>query len=720
MLRALFRGPDVKIYAGSDHAGFMLKTALVDHLRRAGHDVVDLGPRSDAAADYPDYAAAVAEAVREGEAFTGKRALGLLVCGSGVGVCMVANKVHGVRAVDAWNPEVARVSRSHNDSNVLCLGARFVSEDDARAITEAWLETPFEGGRHARRVAKIAGVESREDAAEVVRRAVDALDAASVPARIWRRDPLAFTPEAASDRGTRSSIGTRLGWLDSPGDMATRLAAIVRLKSHAAALGLTDAVLLGMGGSSLAPEVLSATFPAGPGALRLHVLDDTDPEAVAAVERSVDLARTLFVVASKSGSTIEVAAFEAHFWALATARLGQAAARERFCAITDPGTRLAEVAAARYAHSFLNDPNVGGRFSAISHFGLVPAALLGLDVERLVRGAADMGNLCRAERVSENPGARLGAWMGALAQHGRDKLTLLLSPALSAFGGWLEQLVAESTGKQGKGLVPVQGESVGAPEVYGRDRAFVLIGLRGDAPPAPPETVAALRAGGHPIEQIELGDPYELGGEFFRWQFATAIAGAVLRLNPFDEPNVKEAKDATAEALASFARSGALPTPAGAVASPSEGDAVAALLATAGAGDYVAICAFFRSTPARDQLLAELQALLRDRVRVPVTVGHGPRFLHSTGQLHKGGPNTGLFLQLTADAAPGSPVPGHDFDFRTLRDAQALGDLAALGRRARRALRVHLGAEVEAGLDRLRALAAGLPLRSALNQTPPH
>lgn len=705
----------MRIFAGSDHAGFTLKAALVDHLRRRGHDVVDLGPQSDASADYPDYAAAVAEAVRDGrkpgpDAATSP--LGLLVCGSGVGVSIVANKVHGVRAVDAWTPDVARVSRSHNDSNVLCLGSRFVSEDDARSITDAWLETSFEGGRHARRVAKIAGVELREDAAEVVRRAVDALDAAAVPARIWKRDPLAFTPEAGSDAATRRSIEMRLGWLDAPTDLPTKLPELARLRAHVAARGLTDAVLLGMGGSSLAALALSASFPRGPDGLRLHVLDDTDPEAVAAIERAIDLERTLFVVASKSGDTLEVAAFEAHFWALATERLGEAGARERFCAITDPGTRLAQTSSARYGFSFLNDPHIGGRFSALSYFGLVPAALLGLDVERLGRSAADMANVCRAERTAENPGARLGAWLGALALHGRNKLTLLLAPELATFGAWIEQLLAESTGKQGKGILPVHGEAIGAPEVYGRDRAFVLIRLRGSEPSAPAETVAALRAAGHPIEELELGGRYDLGGELFRWQFATAVAGAVLRLNPFDEPNVKEAKDATAEALGSFARTGALPSPSQPVLAPTDSEPLAKWLGTAQAGDYVALCAFFKSTPARDELLAELQALLRDRVRIPVTVGHGPRFLHSTGQLHKGGPNQGLFLQLTIDAVPGTRIPGFEFDFRTLREAQALGDLATLGRRARRVLRVHLGSEVEAGLDRLRAMAAGLPLRS--------
>jgi RpiB/LacA/LacB family sugar-phosphate isomerase len=697
----------MNIAIGTDHRGERASRALAKHLRESGHQVEVLHDPEGQTADYPDGAYLVGTAVARGRAERG-----ILVCSNGVGMTIAANKIPGVRAALVGDQATAQQSRRHNDANVLCLGGRFIREAEAFAIADAWLETGFEGGRHARRVAKIAGIETRAEATAAVRHEIEALDALDVPARIWSRDPLVFTPEAGTDEPTRRSIGTRLGWLEAPHDMADKLEPIARLRAHAATLGLTDAVLFGMGGSSLAPEVLATTFGAQASGLRLHVLDNTDPEAVAEVEAAVAPERTLFIVASKSGSTIEVSAFERHFWELAKTQLGEVKARERFAAITDPGTGLAETASARYAHVFLNDPHIGGRFSALSYFGLVPAGLLGLDVPRLVASAAAMAKACRAPRVTDNPGARLGAWMGALARRGRNKLTLVLAPEIASFGAWIEQLVAESTGKQGKGILPVDREPLGSSEVYGADRAFVVMTLQGGAPAAPPEALASIRAAGHPVEEIEIATLYDLGAEMFRWEMATAVAGASLRLNPFDEPNVKEAKDATGEALEAVGREGRLPAPEIAPAAPTDAAAIGAHLGTAGDGDYIALCAFFRRTGARDELLGELRTLLRDRLRVPVTIGYGPRFLHSTGQLHKGGPNEGVFLQLTADAPAGAAIPGLGFDFRTLRDAQALGDFKALRRRGRRLLRVHLGGEAELGLDRLRAAAAALPIRA--------
>jgi RpiB/LacA/LacB family sugar-phosphate isomerase len=684
----------VKILAGSDHAGVGLKAGLVAHLRARGHEVVDVGTGSDAPTDYPDWASQVAFAVR-----ADPTARGLIVCGSGVGVTIVANKVPGIRAVDAWSVEVARVSRSHNDTNVLCLGARFIDEPTARAIADAWLETPFEGGRHAERLAKLPVVESLAGAALAVEREQQLLARRRVVERIWARDPVAFTEEALTREPVRKSILSRLGWLRAPEEMGDRIDEVERYAAEVRARGVRQVVLLGMGGSSLCPEVLAQTFGHDAG-IPLQVLDSTDPAAVADVERAIDPARTLFVIASKSGGTVEVASFENTFWAKTLAQRGPEQARAQFCAITDPATELHHRARDRYGKLFLNPADIGGRYSALSLFGLVPAALLGIDLRKLLASGRSMAAACRSERVGENPGAALGAFLGGLNRQGRDKLTLLMSPQLASLGAWIEQLVAESTGKLGRGIVPIDLEPLGPTSSYGDDRAFVVVQLAGDGPAVPAADLEALRRAGHPLFHIDLSDRHGLGGEFFRWEFATAVAGASLAVNPFDEPNVTEAKEATARALKTYWQEGRLPDP-GPSLRLEDGRALLDHLGSARPGDYIALCAFFQRTSVPDRLLTELRRRCRDRFKVATTLGYGPRFLHSTGQLHKGGPSSGLFLQLTADIGADIEVPERGFTFGVLRDAQALGDLEALRQHQRRVARLHLGGDIQAGLERL-------------------
>ncbi|HVR03517.1 MAG TPA: bifunctional transaldolase/phosoglucose isomerase [Polyangia bacterium] len=536
--------------------------------------------------------------------------------------------------------------------------------------------------------------------AEVLR-----LSQAGAPKRLWDGDPKLFTADAAHD----TSIKTRLGWLRSPALMQTKLGELAAFAAEVRAAGFTDAVLLGMGGSSLAPEVLSRTFAGRQDGLRFHVLDNTDPAAVLAVDRAVEGRKTLFIVASKSGGTIEIQAFERHFWqrTLAQAEGDVARAGPCFIAITDPATRLGQLAEEKkYRRVFVNAADIGGRYSALSYFGLVPGALLGADIEGVVATAVEMAAASSPVVPAPDLAAlRLGVIMGVAAQNGRDKLTLVTSPELASLGSWIEQLVAESTGKEGRGVVPVDLEPVGAPADYGDDRLFVYIRL-GDGDASQSRAVGALEKAGHPVVYLALESRAALGREFFRWEVATAVAGAVLGVNPFDEPNVTEAKLATSALLAALAQSppgaGKLPHPED-VCLPDDLERLRAHFATATPADYVALCAYFARSDARDALLTKLRLACRARGKNATTVGYGPRFLHSTGQLHKGGANNGVFLQLTAEAAHDVPIPGEAYTFATLRDAQALGDLQVLRRRGRRALRVTLGADVDAGLATLLA-----------------
>jgi transaldolase/glucose-6-phosphate isomerase len=539
--------------------------------------------------------------------------------------------------------------------------------------------------------------------AEVLR-----LSQAGAPKRLWDGDPKLFTQDPAHE----TSIKTRTGWLRSPTLMQSKVAEIAAFVAEVRAAGFTDAVLLGMGGSSLAPEVLSLTFAGQAGTktgLRLHVLDNTDPAAVLAVDKAIEGKKTLFIVASKSGGTIEIQSFERYFWqkTLAQAEGDVARAGAHFIAITDPATRLGQLAEEKkYRRTFVNSADIGGRYSALSYFGLVPGALLGADIGGIVATAVEMAAASAAVvPAPELAALRLGVTMSIASQSGRDKLTLVASPELASLGSWIEQLVAESTGKEGHGVVPVDLEPVGAPADYGDDRLFVYIRL-GEGDAAQSRAVGALEKAGHPIVYLTLENRAALGREFFRWEVATAVAGAVLGVNPFDEPNVTEAKLATSALLAAQVQGqgtdGKLPQPEN-VCGPDDAARLRAHLATATPADYVALCAYFTRTDARDVLLTKLRLACRARARNATTLGYGPRFLHSTGQLHKGGANNGVFLQLTADAPQDLPIPGEAYSFATLRNAQALGDLQVLRRRGRRALRVSLGVDIDAGLATLLA-----------------
>ncbi|HSP72312.1 MAG TPA: hypothetical protein VLN26_08085, partial [Gaiellaceae bacterium] len=463
--------------------------------------------------------------------------------------------------------------------------------------------------------------------------------------------------------------------------------------------GLTDVVLLGMGGSSLAPEVLATTFGAAGGAPGLTVLDTTDPDAIRATLARLTLRRTLFLVASKSGTTTESTSLYKFFRAeVERPETKIAEPGAHFVAITDRGTPLEKLAGvARFRRTFLNDAGIGGRYSALSFFGLVPGALLGVDVGRLLASATAMARRCGAAvPVTDNPGLALGATLGGLAEAGRDKVTLVVSEAIRGLGAWLEQLITESTGKRGKGLIVINEEPLGPPAVYGADRVFVAITLAADH--AFDTALAALEAAGHPVVRLAIDDIYAIGGEFFRWEVATAAVAIVLGLNPFDEPNVAQAKEATQAALATYRDTGQLPSwPAD---SP---DDVAGLLASARPGDYVALLAYLTPERATTAALQALRTLVRDRLRLPTTVAYGPRYLHSTGQLHKGGPPTAILVILTAENAAELPIPGEPYGFATLKMAQALGDLATLRAAQRRAAWLPLEGAAPAAIARLTA-----------------
>ena len=501
----------------------------------------------------------------------------------------------------------------------------------------------------------------------VVRRLND-IEAAQLTKRIWARDPTVWKNDPDTPE-----IRDRLGWLTAGKAMAQQAKPLKAFAEEIRA-EFSRVVLCGMGGSSLAPELLRRTFGAAAGHPSLHVLDSTDPRAVRRAAQGDDLARTLFIISSKSGTTQESDSFLRYFWERTGARGTQ------FIAITDPGTPLEKLAHERsFRRAFLNPPDIGGRYSALSFFGLVPAALIGVDVEMLLHRAHRMAEASAScVPALENPAAWLGVILGEGALAGRDKATFVLSPGIASFGLWVEQLIAESTGKEGKGILPVAEEPLGPPEVYGADRLFVSMVLAGEADSDVESRLSALEQTGHPVIHLRLDDRYDLGQEFFRWEFATAVAGAVLGINPFDQPNVAESK---ANTKAVLAKRGAA-SPAASVAELEE------FLAGIKPGDYLAIMAYLPPTPENDRRLGALRLRLRDRLKVATTVGYGPRFLHSTGQLHKGGRPIGHFLQITEQPGEDLPIPGEEFSFGQLEAAQAEGDLIALWARGRPAIRI--------------------------------
>jgi transaldolase/glucose-6-phosphate isomerase len=537
-------------------------------------------------------------------------------------------------------------------------------------------------------------------------------------ARIWARDPTVWTGAGEQDW---------LGWLDVASDEATHADRNTDLVDDVRSAGFTDAVVLGMGGSSLCPDVLATTFPPQAGLPRLRVLDSTDPQQVKAMQEVVDLPTTLFFVSSKSGTTLEPNIFAAYFFQRVREVVGEDRAGSHFIAITDPGSPLEDLARSQgYRGVFAGVPSIGGRYSALSDFGMVPGAAAGVDVAALLASAEAMARACSASTpAGDNPGLVLGAVIGACANAGRDKLTLLTSPGVTRLGAWLEQLLAESTGKQGRGVIPVDGEPVGTPDVYGADRLFAYIRLASDDDDAQDAKVGALEKAGHPVVRIELSDPHELGGEFFRWEFATAVAGSLIGINPFDQPDVEDAKVLAREITDRYDGTGELAslTPfvekdglrlyaddanrAELIEMAGEGaDLLAyvdAHLSRAGAGDYVALLAYVEMTTEHEAALRGIRALIRDARRVATCVGFGPRFQHSTGQAYKGGPDTGVFLQITCDDTVDLAVPGHRYSFGVVKEAEARSDLDVLATRGRRVLRLHVGADVDAGLERLSA-----------------
>jgi transaldolase/glucose-6-phosphate isomerase len=510
--------------------------------------------------------------------------------------------------------------------------------------------------------------------AELVGRALEE----RVARRIWAKDDTLWGPAGQAE------VADRLGWLNAHETYEEQIDDLEAFARDAAEAGFTDTVLLGMGGSSLAPEVLRRSFHSVQhDRLRLHVLDSTDPGAVLAQERAVDLEHTLFLVSTKSGGTIETLSLFEHFWA-------RRPHGEQYVAITDPGSSLEMMAKQRgFRRTFLNDPDVGGRYSALTYFGLVPAALMGVDLESLLEGAGVAAEACSVGSTTEgNSGLWLGVSLGALALQGRDKLTFVVDEAIASFGLWVEQLVAESLGKHGKGAVPVTDEAVGVPEVYGDDRVFCYLRDMDDPNETLDEQVKALAAAGQPTVTLSAGGPGDLGRIFFFAEFATAVAGWALAINAFDQPDVQVAKDMTGRILGEIAAGGSLDEPADA-----DDEALRALLADAGPGDYVALLGFMAPSEEVDAAVAELRVAVRDATQATTTFGYGPRYLHSTGQLHKGGPGSGRFLVLVHDGGEDVEIPGKPFSFRVLKNAQAFGDFETLRARGRRAEKLRLHGE---------------------------
>jgi glucose-6-phosphate isomerase len=505
------------------------------------------------------------------------------------------------------------------------------------------------------------------------------------------------------DAAHQAEISIRLGWLDVADEMLERLSDMTTFAGEVKRAGFTHALLCGMGGSSLAPEVLRETFGVAKGYLNLAVLDSTDPAAVSSAAERSDPARTLYIVSSKSGGTAEINAMFKFFWDRVSRVKGNRAG-ENFIAITDPGTSLEALARERgFRRTFINPPEIGGRYSALSFFGLVPAALLGMDVAKLLARAKEMMHAASGNIPATRNGAlRLGAALGVLAEQGRDKVTFITAESIRTFGYWVEQLIAESTGKENKGILPVEGEAVAAPKMYGNDRVFVHLKL--GAKDKYDKAVKALEQAGHPVIEIVLDDEYDLGGEFLRWEIATAVASWVLGINPFDQPNVQEAKEIAKRYLNEIAQSGRLAdtSPILQLSAPDFAARFRKYLSLARPGDYVSLQAYIARTAKREALLRELQSAIRDATKAATTLGYGPRFLHSTGQLHKGGANNGLFIQFVCDDAEDTPVPGEPYTFNQLKGAQALGDYGALLARKRRVIRITLGNALERGLQKVR------------------
>jgi transaldolase / glucose-6-phosphate isomerase len=540
--------------------------------------------------------------------------------------------------------------------------------------------------------------------------------------RLWARDATLWTGDGES---------RWLDWLNIADDELASLAQIESFAREVRNRGISHVVVLGMGGSSLCPSMLAKTFARPPGCPELLILDSTDPGEIRALEASIAPDKTLFIVSSKSGSTLEPSILADYFYEKVCQSVGRERAGRQFVAITDPGSPLTEIAAKRgFAKVFFGRPGIGGRYSALSNFGMVPAALMGVDASRLLELASRMAHACAScVPASDNPGAVLGAILGCAAAAGRDKLTLIASPGIVELGAWLEQLLAESTGKQGKGITPVDREPLGAPGTYGKDRLFVYVRLAEAPDGAQDEGVAALAAARHPIVRIDVPERYDLGQELFRWEMATAVAGAIIGINPFDQPDVDASKVESKRLVDLYETTGTLPLedpfaqegPLSLFADERNRDALVRAagprrsvrdylrthLSRLSGCDYCALLAYLGRTTAREHDFERMRDGIRSRARVATCVGFWPRYLHSTGQAYKGGPNSGVFLLLTCDEEPDVSIPGRRASFGVVESTQARGDLAVLAGRGRRALRVHLGRDPDAGLGLLADMIRG-------------
>ena len=531
-------------------------------------------------------------------------------------------------------------------------------------------------------------------------------------ARLWQKDASLWT-------GTDES--NWLGWLNITQEQLAHIDALKQIAADVKKAKFKHALLLGMGGSSLCPEVLRMTFGKIKGFPELHVLDSTDPAQIRAIEAKVDLKSTICIVSSKSGSTLEPNIYKQYFFERVKAKVGEKEAGNRFIAITDPGSKMQQVAEAdKFRRIFFGVPSIGGRYSALSNFGMVPATIMGLDVAKFLKNTEEMVKACGASAAADsNPGVILGNILGVAANHGRDKLTIIASPGIFDLGAWLEQLIAESTGKIGKGIIPVDRERLAKPAAYGNDRVFAYLRLASKPSKAQDAAVASLEKAGHPVVRITLPNIYNLGQEFFRWEIATAVAGSIIGINAFNQPDVEASKIETKKLTSQYEATGSLPpespffedlgiklfadekNTAALNGGAKLADVLKTHLARAGAGDYFAVLGYITMNSVNETTLQGIRHAVRDKKKVATVLGFGPRFLHSTGQAYKGGPNSGVFLQITCDDAKDLPVPGQKYTFGIVKAAQARGDFAVLAERGRRALRVHLGKNLKSGLAAL-------------------
>ncbi len=554
------------------------------------------------------------------------------------------------------------------------------------------------------------------DIAAAVTSSIGEWSASNKAQALWRGDASLWTGEDESKW---------LGWLGIIDDQIAHLQPLIDIAQDTK--GFKHALLLGMGGSSLCPEVMRITFGVIPGHPELHVLDSTDPAQIRALEKKIDLASTICIVSSKSGGTLEPNIFKQYFFERMKETVGAEEASKRFIAITDPGSNMQKVAERdKFRHIFYGLSSIGGRYSALSNFGMVPAAIMGVDLPKFLNATEEMVHACGPTvAVEQNPGVVLGIVLGVAGKQGRDKVTIIPSPGIADLGAWLEQLLAESTGKIGRGLIPVDREHLGAPAVYGNDRVFAYLRLESAPDAAQDAAINALEQAGHPVVRIAVDDIYDLGEEFFRWEIATATAGSILGINAFNQPDVEASKIATKKLTSEYEAKGTLPAespiltdsgvqlftdPANAAALKSAAGAdqtltgyLKAHLNRLSTGDYFAILGYIEMNDAHEQSLQSMRHSVRDTKRVATCLGFGPRFLHSTGQAYKGGPNSGVFLQITCDDASDLPVPGQTFTFGVVKSAQARGDFEVLSERGRRALRVHIGPDISAGLSTLAA-----------------